>query len=32
MDGTGLIFGGRLHPERLREALRAFVRRWEIVP
>jgi sugar phosphate isomerase/epimerase len=24
MDGTGLIFGGRLHPERLREALRAF--------
>jgi len=24
MDGTGLVFGGRLHPERLREALRAF--------
>jgi sugar phosphate isomerase/epimerase len=24
MDGTGMIFGGRLHPERLREALRAF--------
>ena len=24
MDGTGLIFGGRLHPERLTEALRAF--------
>jgi sugar phosphate isomerase/epimerase len=24
MDGTGLVFGGRLHPERLRRALRAF--------
>jgi len=24
MDGTGLVFGGRLHPERLSEALRAF--------
>lgn len=26
MDGTALVFGGRLHPERLREALRAFGR------
>ena len=26
MDGTGMVFGGRLHPERLREALRAFER------
>lgn len=24
MDGTGIIFGGRLHPDRLREALRAY--------
>jgi sugar phosphate isomerase/epimerase len=24
MDGTGIVFGGRLHPERLGEALRAF--------
>ncbi len=24
MDGTGIIFGGRLHPERLHEALHAF--------
>jgi sugar phosphate isomerase/epimerase len=24
MDGTGLIFGGRLHPEHLSDALRAF--------
>lgn len=24
MDGTGIVFGGRLHPQRLREALRAF--------
>lgn len=24
MDGTGVVFGGRLHPERLVEALRAF--------
>jgi sugar phosphate isomerase/epimerase len=26
MDGTGLVFGGRLHPARLREALEAFGR------
>jgi len=26
MDGTGLIFGGRLHPQLLREALREFAR------
>jgi sugar phosphate isomerase/epimerase len=24
MDGTGIIIGGRLHPDRLRDALRAF--------
>jgi sugar phosphate isomerase/epimerase len=26
MDGTGLVFGGRLHPGLLREALEAFAR------
>lgn len=26
MDGTGIVFGGRLHPDRLREALGTFGR------